>query len=154
MIKIHQLLATGLGIGYIGKGGGTIAALACCIVWYFSQAGGTNNWLALLITIIIVIVGIWNGNKVEAAWGKDSSKVVIDEIAGMCITLLFVPITILNVFIGLVLFRFFEIVKPLFIKKLELLPGGWGVMMHDVVAVIYANMLLQIIILFFGTQIS
>ncbi|MBC7651996.1 MAG: phosphatidylglycerophosphatase A [Deinococcales bacterium] len=151
MMKLHQLLATGLGIGYIGKGGGTIAALACCIVWYTTQAGGTNNWVALLITILIVIIGICNGNKVEAAWGKDSSKVVIDEIAGMCITLLFVPVTILNIFNGLVLFRFFDIVKPLFIKKMEQLPGGWGVMMDDVLAGIYANVLLQIIVCVFNT---
>lgn len=151
MMKLHQLLATGLGIGYIGKGGGTIAALACCIVWYTTQAGGTNNWVALFITILIVIIGICNGNKVEAAWGKDSSKVVIDEIAGMCITLLFVPVTILNIFIGLVLFRFFDIVKPLFIKKMEQLPGGWGVMMDDVLAGIYANVLLQIIVCVFNT---
>ncbi len=153
MMKLHQLLATGLGIGYMGKGGGTVAAFACCITWYLTQAGGTNNFVALIVTILIVILGIWNGNKVEAAWGKDSSKVVIDEIAGMCITLLFVPISIVNVLIGLVLFRFFDIVKPLFIKKMEQLPSGWGVMLDDVLAGIYANVILQVIVFLIETRI-
>lgn len=93
---------------------------------------------------MITALGIWNGNKVEADWGKDSSKVVIDEIAGMCISLWFVPVTMGNVIIALILFRFFDIVKPLYIKRLEALPGGWGVMLDDVVAGIYANIVLQI----------
>jgi phosphatidylglycerophosphatase A len=71
---------------------------------------------------------------------------VIDEVAGMCISLLWIPATPLNIFIGLVLFRFFDILKPLFIRKLEALPGGWGVMFDDVLAGIYANIILQIFI--------
>jgi phosphatidylglycerophosphatase A len=83
---------------------------------------------------------------VEPQWGIDSNKVVIDEVAGMSVTLLFVPVKGVNIFIGLLLFRFFDIVKPLFIKKIERLPGGWGVMMDDLVAGFYANIILQIVI--------
>ena len=86
---------------------------------------------------------------VEPIWGKDHGRVVIDEVAGMCISLLFVPVTIGYVLAGLILFRFFDIAKPLFIRKLELLPGGWGVMMDDILAGVYTNILLHAFIWFY-----
>jgi phosphatidylglycerophosphatase A len=100
----------------------------------------------LPVTVLIIVLGIWVSNKVEADWGKDSSKVVIDEVAGMCISLLFVPVTITNVITGFILFRFYDIVKPLFIRKTEALPSGWGVMADDILAGVYANIILQFIV--------
>lgn len=145
----HKLTATTLGIGYIGKGAGTAAAIATCLVWYASSMLSYEGFLpAFFITLFIVALGIWSGNKVEPAWGKDHNRVVIDEVAGMCITLLWVPATPLNIIVGLILFRFFDILKPLFIRKIEALPGGWGVMFDDVLAGIYANIILQIFIRF------
>lgn len=144
----HKITSTTLGIGYIGKGAGTAAAAVTCVVWYFAHAGGFNFIPALIATILITILGIWSGNVVEEIWGKDHNRVVIDEVAGMCITLLWIPVTPLNIFIGLILFRFFDILKPLFIRKLEDLPGGWGVMFDDILAGIYANILLQVIVRF------
>ncbi|MET6996306.1 phosphatidylglycerophosphatase A family protein [Chitinophaga defluvii] len=147
MIRFHRIMATCLGIGYIGKGGGTVAAVVTAIAWYLIQVGreihlGTQ----LTITLLITALGIWSGNKVEAGWGKDDKKVVIDEMAGMCVSLLLIPMQLKYVITALVLFRFFDIVKPLFIRKTEQLPGGWGVMIDDVVAGIYANILLQLVI--------
>ena len=148
MIKLHKLIATVFGIGYVGKGGGTIAAAVCCIIWLLIPAGDfTNSWQVLL-TIAISVLGVWSGNVVEAMWGKDSNKIVIDEVAGMMITLLFIPVQFKFVLAGLVFFRFFDIAKPLFIKKMELLPEGWGVMADDVLAGVYANILLEIIVFF------
>lgn len=142
----HKITSTSLGIGYIGKGAGTVAAAATCIVWYYAQVNGNSFFPALLITLFISVLGIWSGNVVESIWGKDHQRVVIDEVAGMCITLLWIPVTPLNILIGLILFRFFDIIKPLFIKRLEEWPGGWGVMFDDILAGVYANILLQIII--------
>lgn len=144
----HKLAATVFGIGYIGKGAGTVAALACCICWYLARVENYHIILPIIITVIIMGLGVWSGNKVEPIWGKDHGRVVIDEVAGMCISLLFVPVTIRYVVAGFILFRFFDIVKPLFIRKLELLPGGWGVMLDDVLAGVYANIILKIIIIF------
>jgi phosphatidylglycerophosphatase A len=79
----------------------------------------------------------------EPSWGKDSYRVVIDEVAGMCLTLVHVPVTIGWTITGLVLFRFFDIAKPFFIRRLEKLPGGWGVMMDDMLAGLYAFIILQ-----------
>jgi len=144
----HKITSTSFGIGYIGKGAGTAAAVATCVVWYYAHADGFNFMPAVIATILITALGIWSGNVVEAIWGKDHNRVVIDEVAGMCITLLWIPVTPLNILLGLILFRFFDIVKPLFIRKLEDLPGGWGVMFDDVLAGVYANILLQLIVRF------
>jgi len=84
----------------------------------------------------------------EAKWGKDSYRIVIDEVAGMCLSLLFIPVRWQYMVIGLLLFRFFDIAKPLYIRKMEQLHGGWGVMMDDMLAGLYSNLALQVIVLF------
>jgi phosphatidylglycerophosphatase A len=142
----HKLAATVFGIGYLGKGVGTIAAFFGCICWYLLFKNDAAIPYAILLTIAITALGVWSGNKVEPLWGKDHGRVVIDELAGMFITVLFVPVTIPYILIGFILFRFFDILKPLLIRKLEAWPGGWGVMADDVLAGIYANMVLQVIV--------
>src|SRR6476659_10042176 len=133
MIKVHQLFASCLGIGKV-KGGGTIAAIVFAAVWYLLFRWVRADNIALLGTSMLTAAGIWSANEVEPYWGKDSSRVVIDEAAGICISLLFVPVTPVHVLVALLLFRFFDIVKPLFIRRVEKLPGGWGVMLDDVLA--------------------
>lgn len=145
----HKIISTSLGIGYIGKGAGTYASIFTCLLWYFLQPGNYEPSLApALFTVLITMQGVRSANEVEVLWGKDHQRVVIDEVAGMCIALLFVPIEIKYIIAALVLFRFFDILKPLGIRRLEKWPGGWGVMADDVLAGIYANIVMQIIIFF------
>jgi phosphatidylglycerophosphatase A len=156
MDKFHRLVTTCLGIGYTPKGGGTLAAIACCLCWYFALESKSRNGYGPFLygygpavaTILILALGVWSANKMEAEWGEDSPKIVIDEVAGMCLTLLFVPVRWPYVIGGLILFRFFDIAKPLYIRKMESFPGGWGVMMDDVLAGIYSNIILQVIVVF------
>lgn len=148
MVLIHRLISTCLGLGYIPKGGGTVAAVCCCIVWYFAWAGvHPHFWAQVLVTILILLIGVYSAGKMEAFWGKDSYRIVIDEVAGMCLTLLFIPVCWQYIVVGLVLFRFFDIAKPLYIRKMEQISGGWGVMMDDMLAGLYANLLLQVVVL-------
>jgi phosphatidylglycerophosphatase A len=72
--------------------------------------------------------------------------VVIDEVAGMMIALLFVPVKVKYVITALVLFRFFDILKPLGIKKMEKFPSGWGVMADDILSGIYTLVIIQTVI--------
>ena len=141
---MFKLIATVLGIGYV-KGGGTVAAMACCLVLYLTQVGGAplGAGPAALLTLALLALGTLAAQRVEALWGKDSYRVVIDEVAGMWVGMLLIPITGPRLLAGLVLFRFFDIVKPLFIRRMEALPGGVGVMMDDVLAGIYTNLLLH-----------
>jgi phosphatidylglycerophosphatase A len=145
MINLTKSIATVCGIGYIRKGAGTAAAVVYCTILFFLPAGNEWQW-QLPVLAVVLLAGIWSAGSLEKEWGPDSNKIVIDEVAGMMITLLFVPVEIKYVLTGLVLFRFFDIVKPLGIKKMEQLPGGWGVMADDAVAGIYSQLLLQFIL--------
>ncbi|MDT3403412.1 phosphatidylglycerophosphatase A family protein [Mucilaginibacter terrae] len=146
-MNLNKIIASWGGIGYI-KGGGTIAAVVTCVLLYFANQYTWLQpvWALPVATIVITLLGIYVGNQVEPDWGKDSYRVVIDEVSGQMVTLLFVPLTNQNFIIGLILFRFFDMVKPLGIRKMEDLKGGAGVMMDDVLAGIYANVVLQVII--------
>ncbi len=136
-----------MGIGYI-KGGGTIAAaVTCCIIWLL-WANGISPNLFLAAGLIVTLVGVYVGNKVEPYWGKDSYRVVIDEVAGMWIAVLFISPSLPLLIAGFILFRFFDIVKPLYIRRMEAFKGGWGVMADDVLAGVYANIVLQVIVFF------
>lgn len=146
---MNKLIASWFGIGYI-KGGGTIAAAVTCGLLYLLWMApyGQTWWLLLSLTTIINFIGIYVGNRVEPHWGKDSYRVVIDEVAGMMFTMLFFPANNYLLLAGFILFRFFDMVKPLYIRRLEALPGGTGVMLDDVAAGIYANIVLRILAIF------
>lgn len=145
----HKIISTGLGIGYVGKGAGTIAAIATCLCWYFSQTIYTNPYLwPLLITLFLTLIGTISADAVEEGWGKDHQRVVIDEVVGMCITLLGTPLKPVYIILGLILFRFFDILKPFYIRKMEALPGGLGVMADDILAGAYSWIVLQTVISF------
>jgi phosphatidylglycerophosphatase A len=144
-----KLIASIFGIGYIRKGGGTVAAAFAVLIWWLLFKNiGTNFAIETGITFLVTALGVWVGNKVEPEWGKDSYRVVIDEVAGMFISVLFIPLDWKWLLAGFILFRFFDIAKPLYIRRLEAFKGGWGVMLDDVLAGVYANIVLQIIILF------
>src|SRR3954453_2404898 len=107
MMKLHKLIATFFGIGYLGKGGGTVAAAVLCLIWLFAPWGQQAYMWQAIATVLVLVAGVWSGNAVDPEWGKDSSKVVIDEVAGMMLTLILLPVDVKYVITGLVLFRFF-----------------------------------------------
>ena len=142
----HKQIASVLGTGYL-KGGGTVASIWYCIIWFLLPAGYTAGYWQVAVTLLIIVTGIWCSGKVEKDWGKDSSRVVIDEVAGMAITLLYIPHQLSYLLIGLALFRLFDILKPFGIRSLEKMPGGWGVMADDILSGVYAFIVLRIVIL-------
>jgi len=142
----HKLFSSVSGIGYI-KGGGSIASAVCCVCWYLAWKGGFPPLtVSLIITLTITIAGVWSSSIVESVWGKDPSRVVIDEVAGMAVGLLYLPVNVKYLLVAFILFRFFDIVKPLFIRKMEQLPGGWGIMADDLLAGLYTNMLMHCVL--------
>lgn len=143
--RIHKLIATAGGLGYSPKAPGTVGALGACGIALLLQLSPYYTTLLLILTLVFFALGVLSANKLEAEWGEDSSKIVIDEVVGLWIAILFVPKGLWYVLIGFVLFRFFDIVKPLYIKRMEYFRAGWGVMMDDVLAGIYSNIILQII---------
>ena len=152
-MQLHKQIATVLGIGYI-KGGGTVASIVYCFIWFLLPAVFVESYWQVIVTLLIIVVGTWSSGKVEIHWGKDSSKVVIDEVAGMAVTLLYAPHQLLYLIIGLLLFRFFDIVKPFGIRKLENLPGGAGVMADDLLSGVYAFIVLRAVMIFQANYFS
>ncbi|HEV7333738.1 MAG TPA: phosphatidylglycerophosphatase A [Flavisolibacter sp.] len=140
-----KLIASFFGVGYIQKGAGTVAALFCCVAWYFLR-GTAELWIELFLLVAIFFVGVITASAVEKEWGHDSNRVVIDEVHGMLMALFLVPTNWRYVLIAFVLFRFFDIVKPLGIRRMERQSKGWGVMLDDLLAGLYSNVILHIII--------
>lgn len=143
MMAIARVIATAGGIGFLRKGGGTAAAVAFCIAWYWLPANATFE--VLLLTGLLA-AGVWSASRMDTVWEHDSNRIVIDEVAGMMITLAFLPHHIPIIITGCILFRFFDILKPLGIGRAELLPRGFGVMADDVLAGAYAQVLLRLLV--------
>lgn len=148
MKVFHKIFSSFFGIGYI-KGGGSVAAAVCALCWYIAwKPAYPPELLSVFITIFVTAAGVISSSAMVPVWGKDPSKVVIDEVAGMCAALLFLPVKVKYVLAAFVLFRFFDILKPLFIRKMEALPKGAGIMADDILAGIYTNLLLQAVVWF------
>ena len=106
-----------------------------------------NDWMELLVLLIVVTAGIWSANLAERHYGReDPGEVVVDEVAGMMLTLLWLPGGWGALLIGFLAFRFFDIVKPFPARMAEQLPGGWGVMTDDLVAGLYGYALVRTVL--------
>ncbi len=141
---LDKVLASVAGIGLIGKGSGTIAAAAGVFIWHYFKLASVPLLFTGVGLIVLCGIGVLVGNRVEEEWGVDSSRVVIDELAGVGIALWSLPADWSYLVLAFLLFRVFDIAKPLGVKRMEKLPKGWGVMADDILAGIYANLILQV----------
>lgn len=148
---LHKAIVTVLGLGYAPKAPGTFGTLgAFLFIAAFHYSGfGWMDWYGLTFIAFLTPLGIYSTNKVIVDWNEqDPSRVVLDEFVGFLITMLFVPISLKSLIIGFILFRFFDIKKPLGVRYLDTnLKAGMGVMLDDVLAGIYACGFLHILLL-------
>jgi len=148
--RLNKTFATAFGLGLSPVAPGTMGALGGLALGYLIlQYCSYPNSLLSLAIVLVTILGAISAKVLELEWGEDPSKIVIDEVVGMWISILFLPPMWECYVAAFVLFRFFDIVKPFYIKQMEFFKNGWGVMMDDVLAGIYANIILQISILIF-----
>jgi phosphatidylglycerophosphatase A len=138
MTKYTELIATGLGIGKLPVAPGTWASVATLPLGYIIAS--TLGPIALgVAAVALTVVGIWVSDVVVKARGdKDPRDVVIDEIAGQALALVPAALDPLNYIVAFGLFRFFDIGKLWPANVAQRLPGGYGVVIDDVVAGIYA----------------
>lgn len=142
-------LSSGCGLGYMPKAPGTFGTLAALpICWFLAQI---PFYFSLIMLAGIVTASIWIAGQAEIMLRqKDPGIIVIDEMCGLVIALIGLPFTFLNVALGFVLFRIFDIAKPVPIRTLERrMKGGAGIVMDDVAAGIIANITLRIILYIF-----
>ncbi len=146
MKSFYYTIATFFGVGYFPKAPGTAGSLAAILVFWFISLPSIQ---LLLILSFIFLISVRVSREVEKSAGHDPGIIVIDEVVGQGIALLFLPHEILYYAAAFILFRIFDIWKPFPIDQSQRLPNGWGVMTDDLLAGIYANIILQII-LFYG----
>lgn len=139
---IPVILATGFGSGYCPVAPGTAGALLATVIWLaytLFLPPTTCIVLTVVLTLLFTVLGVWATNKVIPFWGEDPRRVVVDEMVGVWIPLIAAPAS--NLWYALasfVLFRFFDIAKPLGVRQMERFPGGIGVMADDILAGIYS----------------
>ena len=138
-------LAFGFGSGLAKKAPGTCGTLAAVPVYLLIAQ--TGNLAYGLFTLLATVAGIWIcGIAADKLGEHDFGGIVWDEVAGYLITLLWIPFSWQAVVFGFVLFRFFDILKPWPIKIADRrIKGGFGIMLDDVLAAVFANIILRLI---------
>ena len=141
--RLRLLIATGFGCGRAPIAPGTVGSLAAlpllAVLWW---AGGSSAVAAG--TVVAILLGFWSAGVAESHFGRlDPGPVVVDEIAGQMVSLLFLAPSPTALVTGFLLFRIFDIWKPPPVRQTERLPGASGIMTDDLVAGIYANVLHQ-----------
>lgn len=138
-------------IGYFPVAPGTAGSAAALVLFALLRATGSTA-VEIAAIAAVLAAGVWSAGRAESHFGtEDPGQVVIDEVAGMLITLAFLPATTWVVVAGFVLFRAFDIVKPWPARSLERWHGGAGVMADDVMCGVYANLVLQVAVRLAGT---
>ena len=145
-----MFLATGGFVGNIPVAPGTFGSLLGLPLCY--ALAKISLPLAFLATGALIIVAIWIAQLAETITKqKDPGRIVIDEIAGMAVTLIGIPFHLTSMVIGFFIFRALDILKPFPIRSLERqISGGAGVVLDDVAAGIYGNILVRIILYVFS----
>ncbi len=141
------VLATWFGSGLAPAAPGTFGTLAALplAMWF----GLLGPWGAFSGIAGISVLAVWVSQKAENLLGKkDPSAIVIDEVAGLCLTLFLVPLGWLSLCAGFLLFRFFDILKPWPANRAEKLTGGLGIVLDDLVAGVYAHLVLRLLLFF------
>jgi phosphatidylglycerophosphatase A len=142
--KFAYILGTGLGSGYVPFAPGTAGSFAALLIFYlFPLSDG--YWLVLCV--IFFMLGLWSSSLIEKEQGvKDPAQVVIDEWVGQWLALLFLPRSILILLADFALFRILDIIKPFPAGKLQNIKGGMGIMIDDIIAAVYVNVIMHILL--------
>lgn len=139
---LPTIIGTGFGSGFWPWGPGTAGALTGMLIWY-ALSFMLNSTLLFAVTlsciVVFTIAGTWAVRRLSPFWGSDPQKVVIDEMVGVWVPLLAVPAS--DIWLALasfVLFRLFDILKPLGIRTLDRRKGAFYVMADDILAGAYS----------------
>lgn len=132
--RVALTLATWFGCGLIPKAPGTMGTLGAIPLYLLIRPAGP--WVVALVALVIAAVGIWAGSVVAKRLGTHDPQIVcIDEVAGVLVTFLGAPPGWTGIILGFVVFRALDMLKPWPARLAERrLPGGWGIMLDDIVA--------------------
>jgi phosphatidylglycerophosphatase A len=153
MRRFVILLATWGGVGFSPLAPGTAGTIAAIPLFLLLSLLPLYGYLPCVLAI--GLAACWVAGRAEVIFGEqDNRRIVIDEVVGLLVTMAAVPLTWPLLLVGLCLFRAFDILKPPPIRLIErTVKGGWGVVLDDVMAGIYAHIALCILLYFFSSHI-
>ena len=146
MKKTSVYISTLFGIGYFPKAPGTAGTLFAAMVYFILPEKWIGSVYLILSILFLSLISVLFISKAEKKLGHDNGKIVIDEFFGYFVAMMFLPKSLLILTLAFILFRFFDIFKPEPVNVLQKLPKGWGVMADDIMAGIYTNICLQILL--------
>tara|TARA_B000000557_G_scaffold154592_2_gene125473 strand:+ start:1106 stop:1549 length:444 start_codon:yes stop_codon:yes gene_type:complete len=145
MIQFSKIISSFFYIGFFPLASGTFGSLCAILLWWFFVP--ENLFYQLVLILFVIIIGTITSDIIESNLKlKDPSFIVIDEVAGMFISLFLIPKSFLVYIIGFFLFRFFDILKPSYINSVQKIPNGIGVMADDILAGLVTCIILNFII--------
>ena len=131
-MTVWRFVATFFYLGKLPFAPGSCGSLGALLLWFFIPLTFSVH---LSFLIILFVLGVYYSNKMAKYLDDDDpSEVVIDEVVGMGISLFMLPHSFGLYLLAFILFRIFDIYKPLFIYRIQNLSGGWGIMLDDVLA--------------------
>ena len=144
MNRLSKIISTFFGVGYFPLAPGTLTSLIVVLLYKFYLH--TLSWpFYLMFLFFLFIIGIITSTQYSSDLkNKDPRNIVIDEALGQALLLFHLGEAWFPLILSFLLFRLFDIVKPYPIKKIENFPKGWGIMMDDVAAAVYAGVLIRL----------
>jgi phosphatidylglycerophosphatase A len=146
MIRLAFAIATVFKAGYIPIAPGTVGSIIGLLIFWLIKDYASFT-IEMFVAAALFFAGVWASTIVEQVLERhDPGVVIVDEVVGMLVALMLLPPTITVMFLAFLLFRVFDIIKPYPARWCEQLSRGWGIMMDDVVAGLYVNVLIHIIL--------
>ena len=154
MKRLAVVISSGFGAGFIKPGPGTWGtAVAFLISALIYVSGGSDHvFIPVILTLLFYAAGLWSIGVLENDWEDDDQRIVVDEMIGYWITIIMIPVSWTSLILAFFLFRAFDIAKPLGIRRFDEIKTNWAVLVDDVVAGIYANISLRIVLLMIAWQ--
>ena len=148
MKRLAMLIATWFGSGYLPKAPGTWGSLAALPFAWVILTFSPGALPLLAASFVLLAVGVWASARHSATLGThDAGEIVVDEVVGQWIVLAIAPFSPLGWLVAFLLFRFFDVVKPWPISWIDArVSGGWGIMLDDVVAGLFAALSVWLIV--------
>jgi len=149
--NISKFISSFFGLGFIPFAPGTFGSLAGVAIYYFLWR---KELIFYAVLFFLIMIGFAAAGRAERACGKkDPGFIVIDEVVGSMIAFILVSVNLINIIIVFALFRIMDVTKPFPIKRIEDMPSGFGIMLDDVVAGFYANIIFYVVFSFASCRI-
>ena len=148
MRRVAIAIATGLGVGFAPLAPATVASFVVALL-LVPAIGHVSTLVWGLAVLALLPIAVWSSGEAEKSLGTDAKPIVIDEVVGMLVGGFGVAMgsrPLVSLGLLFVLFRVFDIWKPLGIHRSQKLPGGWGVVVDDVLAGVLTNVVLRVLV--------